>query len=81
MAIRLESEHIGVSVGLHCLFATASPILTNEIHRYYRTLTSHIKAELDKKWERLKQKEKEMEKQKAQQSEVVEVIQISETSP
>jgi hypothetical protein len=38
-----------MNVGLHCLFATASPVLTSEIHRYYRSLTGHIKKELDKK--------------------------------
>ena len=36
-------------MGLHCVFATASPVLTNEVERYYNKLTDQIKEELNKK--------------------------------
>lgn len=34
-----NSDEIDSQVGLHCVFATASPVLTNEIQRYYTKLT------------------------------------------
>ena len=47
-----DEEDLENSVGLKCIFLTASPVLTNEIQRYYKKMTSNIKAELHKKKER-----------------------------
>lgn len=51
------AEHMDKSVGLHSVFATASPILTNEIYRYYRSITEQVKEELRKKEEKVKLRE------------------------
>jgi len=48
---------------LHSIFVTASPILTNEIRRYYKKLTDQIKEELKKKQEKIKQQQKQLEKE------------------
>ncbi len=47
--IRCDSSDIENATGLHCIFLTASPILTHEIQRYYKKLTDNIKSELEKK--------------------------------
>jgi len=36
---RFTDEDMESNIGLHCLFVTASPVLTNEIRRYYQKLT------------------------------------------
>ena len=46
---RCSADDIDKTMGLHCIFLTASPVLTNQIQRYYRKLTDNIKAELEKK--------------------------------
>ena len=38
------SSDIDETFGLHCIFLTASPVLTHEIQRYYKKLTDNIKA-------------------------------------
>lgn len=53
------SQELKSSIGLRCLFATASPVLANEIHRYYVGLTGQIKQELDKKQKMRKAKSHE----------------------
>jgi hypothetical protein len=50
---RCSADDIDETFGLHSIFLTASPILTNEIERYYRKLTENIKAELEKKKQRV----------------------------
>jgi hypothetical protein len=40
------ADDIDQAIGLHSLFVTASPVLTNEIERYYNKLTDQIKEEL-----------------------------------
>ena len=47
-------DDIDKTIGLHCVFVTASPVLTNEVQRYYQKLTNDIKQELRKKQERVK---------------------------
>ncbi len=42
--VRCGSEDIDEALGLHCIFLTASPVLTHEIQRYYKKLTDNIKA-------------------------------------
>jgi len=46
---RCSSDDIDQAIGLHCIFLTASPVLTSEIQRYYKKLTDNIKQELEKK--------------------------------
>ncbi|KAM3136353.1 hypothetical protein pb186bvf_011488 [Paramecium bursaria] len=58
-------DDIDNNVGLRCVFATASPILTSEVKRYYNKLTEQIKNELEKK----KQKQKELKLLQKQQQE------------
>ena len=49
---RFMADDIDQAIGLHSLFVTASPVLTNEIERYYNKLTDQIKEELEKKRKR-----------------------------
>lgn len=49
---RFMADDIDQAIGLHSIFVTASPVLTNEIERYYRKLTEQIKEELEKKRKR-----------------------------
>ena len=42
--VHCGSEDIDEALGLHCIFLTASPVLTHEIQRYYKKLTDNIKA-------------------------------------
>lgn len=41
--VKCSSKDIDNTFGLHCIFLTASPVLTHEIQRYYRKLTNNIK--------------------------------------
>lgn len=41
-------EDLDENFGLHCIFVTASPVLTNEVKRYYKKLTDKVKEELEK---------------------------------
>lgn len=34
-----KADDIDKTMGMKCIFATASPVLTNEIRRYYKKLT------------------------------------------
>jgi hypothetical protein len=43
---RFTADDIDKTIGLHCVFVTASPVLTNEVRRYYEKLTKQIKVEL-----------------------------------
>ena len=54
---RFHAEDIDTSCGLHTVFVTASPVLTNEVRRYYDHLNSKIKEELNKKDKQAKLKE------------------------
>lgn len=45
---KLRPSDIDSRCGLHSIFVTASPILTNEVRRYYGKLKSHLKNELRK---------------------------------
>ena len=42
--VRCGSDDIDSTLGLHCIFLTASPVLTHEIQRYYKKLTENIKS-------------------------------------
>jgi hypothetical protein len=44
--VKCDSKDLDNSQGLHCIFLTASPVLTHEIQRYYKKLTQNIKTEL-----------------------------------
>ena len=54
---RFGADDIDVRCGLHIVFATASPVLTNEVKRYYERLQHHIKTEIAKKHEEKKHKQ------------------------
>jgi len=59
---RYEDE---TEMGIHSVFVTASPVLTNEVTRYYTKLSDKIKAEIDKRKSKLKdsaEKQKKEEK-------------------
>ena len=58
---RFIADDLDKTVGLHCMFVTASPVLTTEVQRYYDRLTKHIKEELKKK--QLKDKLKRQQEQ------------------
>ena len=34
-----DADDVDKTIGLHCIFVTASPVLTNEVKRYYTKLT------------------------------------------
>eukprot|EP00825_Cyclidium_porcatum_P021771 TRINITY_DN24176_c0_g1_i2.p1 TRINITY_DN24176_c0_g1~~TRINITY_DN24176_c0_g1_i2.p1 ORF type:complete len:233 (-),score=36.35 TRINITY_DN24176_c0_g1_i2:115-813(-) len=53
---RFDADDVDNTIGLHAVFVTSSPVLTNEVKRYYKKLTDQIKDELKKKKEREKQK-------------------------
>ena len=36
---RFDADDVDNIIGMHCVFVTASPILTNEVRRYYLRLT------------------------------------------
>ena len=42
-------EDVGKTSVLHTAFVTASPVLTNEVKRFYSKLNQHVKEELTKK--------------------------------
>lgn len=69
--VRCGSDDIDSAVGLHCIFLTASPVLTHEIQRYYKKLTNNIKAELEKKKQRVEaeQRKKREEEEKEREGE------------
>lgn len=61
---RYDQNDVDQSVGLHCIFATASPVLTGEVKRYYSKLTDQIKEELQKKRDKdLAKRRQEQEQQ------------------
>jgi hypothetical protein len=46
------SEDAESTTGLHSVIVTASPVLTNEIRRFYETLKTKVISELRKREER-----------------------------
>ena len=46
---RFRASHVDNTCGFHSVFITASPVLTNEIRRYYIKFKEKIKEELNKK--------------------------------
>ena len=64
-------EDVDQRCGLHILFATASPVLTNEVKRFYWRLNDHIKTELMARNERRKQREEERKQELTTQYEAM----------
>ena len=64
---RFGPEDVDQRCGLHIVFVTASPVLTNEVKRFYWRLNDHIKTELIARNERRKQREEEQKKELAAQ--------------
>lgn len=54
---RFGPEDVGRTSVLHTAFVTASPVLTNEVKRFYNKLNEHVKAELSKKIQNEREKE------------------------
>lgn len=50
-------EDVGKTSVLHTAFVTASPVLTNEVKRFYSKLNEHVKAELSRKIKNEQEKE------------------------
>ena len=61
------AEDIDNVYGLHCVFVTASPVLSNEVQRYYHRLTDQVKEELKNKQKRILEKKREQEKKKKEE--------------
>ena len=61
-------DDIGKTTVLHSAFVTASPVLTNEVKRFYSKLKDHVKLELER---RVKKKEA-----KDQNIEVIEIDEV-----
>lgn len=40
---KFNQKDIDKNVGIRCIFVTASPVLTNEVKRYYHKLTDDLK--------------------------------------
>ena len=49
---RFGPEDVGKTSVLHTAFVTASPVLTNEVKRFYGKINEHVKLELEKKIKR-----------------------------
>lgn len=75
---RFMVDDIDATIGLHSLFVTASPVLTNEIQRYYRKLTDQIKDELEKKRKRVEEERKKREAEEKQEESVAELKENTE---
>ena len=54
---RFKANDVDISCGLHSIFVTASPVLTNEVRRYYEKLNEKIKQELMLKDKKKKEEE------------------------
>ncbi len=65
---KFEAQDLDNIYGLHCVFVTASPVLSNEVQRYYHRLTGQVKEELKNKQKRILEK-KRLEAQKKQEEE------------
>jgi hypothetical protein len=72
--VRCGSEDIDNAVGLHCIFLTASPVLTYEIQRYYKKLTDNIKNELEKKRKRVMEEKNKLQEKSEDKQEEVEIL-------
>ena len=53
----LTSEDANQLTGLHSVIVTASPVLTNEIRRFYESFQGRIIAELKKREEKRREKQ------------------------
>ncbi|CAD8167125.1 unnamed protein product [Paramecium pentaurelia] len=69
---KYDDEEVNNNVGLHCVFATASPVLTTEVKRYYGKLTAQIKAELEKKKQKDRLKRQQQEQEQESQKQLIE---------
>ena len=75
---RFQADDLDKTVGLHCVFVTASPVLTTEVQRYYEKLTKHVKEELKRKQQkdklRREQEKAQKEKEEAEKNQEEEEI-------
>lgn len=58
---RFSPEELDRSTLLHTVFVTASPVLTNEVKKYYERISGHIKDKLKARDEKIRAKEQEVE--------------------
>jgi len=54
---RYMADQLDNLIGIHSIFVTASPVLTNEVNRYYQNLSKRIKSEIKSREEKRKQNE------------------------
>ncbi|KAM3142568.1 hypothetical protein pb186bvf_005227 [Paramecium bursaria] len=66
----MSGDSVDSKSGLRCVFVTASPVLVNEVKKYYNNITFQIKQQLEKKKQKKllleQQKQKESQKQQDQ---------------
>ena len=68
--LKFNADDVDSALGLRCIFVTASPVLSNEVQRYYQKLTGQVKDELKKKQERLLEKRRLEKKEQPKREEV-----------
>jgi len=77
---RHMADQLDNLIGIHSIFVTASPVLTNEVSRYYQNLSKRIKNEIKKREEIKKQSSESPEKNEEQKiSEIVTEKNFEET--
>jgi hypothetical protein len=55
---KIKSQDLDKDTGMKMVFITASPVLTNEVKRFYANLKKHLKHHLKLKEEKQEEKEK-----------------------
>jgi len=67
--VRFDSDDLQTTTGLHIIFVTASPVLCNEVRRYYHRLKDNVKEELSRKRRKRKAREEAEERKKKAEEE------------
>ena len=58
---KFSADDIGKTTVLHSAFVTASPVLTNEVKRFYSRLKDHVRIELERKVKKQEAKDQNIE--------------------
>lgn len=74
--VQLEPKDLSIYSGCGIVFCTASPVLTNEVRRYYEDINIQIKEFLAKKMKQRKDKENEKNKE----NDDVDVVEMSQAN-
>lgn len=70
---KLTPDDLNKSSSLHCVFVTASPVLVNEVKRFYGKLNTHMKDEIKAREEAKKSKEIDVEEITLEQEESIDL--------